>query len=306
MIGVSPGLSSLRKVISAFTPSLSAAISAWIFFPARTSITSRRWTYATELFGIARHEINLLDRGLEFPREIRSVEHLMRQEREQMRGLGMEEADSPHPSFLKRLRQMFSRRIITQPEDLEREIQHIIDEGEERGLITRQEGSSSRVSLSSGIPSSGRSWSPAWRWWGWSGTLPWTRSSNWSCACGHSRLPVFAGDIDHIKGILLAKDLLVFWPTPGDPGTRTGSSAPPILSPKAKKSATSCGTWWNAKPRSPWSSTNTAAPPASSPWRISWKRSSVRFTTSTTARNPASSPRKTALSWWTPAWTWKN
>src|SRR5512135_2243688 len=54
--------------------------------------------------------------------------------------LSMEEADSPHPNFLKRLLQMFSRRIITQPEDLEREIQHIIDEGEERGLITRQEG----------------------------------------------------------------------------------------------------------------------------------------------------------------------
>lgn len=42
--------------------------------------------YATELFGITRHEQNLLDRGLEFPREIRAVEHLMRREREQMRG----------------------------------------------------------------------------------------------------------------------------------------------------------------------------------------------------------------------------
>ena len=37
--------------------------------------------YATECFGIARHEINLLDRGLEFPREIKTVERLMRQER---------------------------------------------------------------------------------------------------------------------------------------------------------------------------------------------------------------------------------
>ena len=42
--------------------------------------------YVTELFGIERHEINVLDRGLEFPREVRSVEHFMRQEREQMRG----------------------------------------------------------------------------------------------------------------------------------------------------------------------------------------------------------------------------
>jgi S-adenosylmethionine decarboxylase len=42
--------------------------------------------YVTELFGIARHELNLLDRGLEFPREVRTVERLLRQEREQMRG----------------------------------------------------------------------------------------------------------------------------------------------------------------------------------------------------------------------------
>jgi S-adenosylmethionine decarboxylase len=42
--------------------------------------------YAGELFGIARHEINVLDRGLEYPREVRSVEHLLRQERKQMRG----------------------------------------------------------------------------------------------------------------------------------------------------------------------------------------------------------------------------
>ena len=42
--------------------------------------------YATECFGIARHEINLLDRGLEFPREIKAVERLMRQERKQMQG----------------------------------------------------------------------------------------------------------------------------------------------------------------------------------------------------------------------------
>jgi magnesium and cobalt transporter len=33
-------------------------------------------------------------------------------------------------------------------------------------------------------------------------------------ACGHSRLPVFEGDIDHIVGVLLAKDLLEFWQTP--------------------------------------------------------------------------------------------
>jgi S-adenosylmethionine decarboxylase len=42
--------------------------------------------YVSDFFGIARHEINVLDRGLEFPREVRTVEHLLRQERDQMRG----------------------------------------------------------------------------------------------------------------------------------------------------------------------------------------------------------------------------
>lgn len=42
--------------------------------------------YAVETFGIARHEVNLLDRGREFPREVRTAEILLRQELEQMRG----------------------------------------------------------------------------------------------------------------------------------------------------------------------------------------------------------------------------
>jgi len=46
----------------------------------------RAVAYVTELFGITRHETNLLDRGLEFPREGRAVEHYLRQERGQFRG----------------------------------------------------------------------------------------------------------------------------------------------------------------------------------------------------------------------------
>lgn len=46
---------------------------------------SQAVAYVTEVFGIARHELNLLDRGLEFPREVRTVERLLRQEREQIR-----------------------------------------------------------------------------------------------------------------------------------------------------------------------------------------------------------------------------
>lgn len=42
--------------------------------------------YATELFGIGRHEHHLLNRGVEFPREVKKVERLLRQERKRLRG----------------------------------------------------------------------------------------------------------------------------------------------------------------------------------------------------------------------------
>ena len=45
--------------------------------------------YAAELFGITRYEKNLLDRGLEFPRDVSAVERHMRQERD----------DKPNPNF---------------------------------------------------------------------------------------------------------------------------------------------------------------------------------------------------------------
>ncbi|MGQ9689021.1 MAG: adenosylmethionine decarboxylase [Desulfobaccales bacterium] len=41
--------------------------------------------YVCEIFGIGRHELNLLNRGLEFPREVKKVEHLLRQERQYLR-----------------------------------------------------------------------------------------------------------------------------------------------------------------------------------------------------------------------------
>ena len=94
-----------------------------------------------------------------------------------------------------------------------------------------------------------------------------------------------------------------------DPGRNLGPGPGPAphlsSSPKARRSAISCATWWSARPPSPSSSTNTAAPPASSPWKTSSKRSSARSTTNTTAPSPAWPPRRTAPSWWTPASTSK-
>jgi len=147
----------------------------------------------------------------------------------------MEEADSPHPSFLKRLRQLFSRRIIHEPEDLEREIQHILDEGEERGLISRQEGELIESIFEFRDTLVREIMVPRLEMVGVELHTPLDQIIPLVLSCGHSRLPVFAGDIDHIKGILLAKDLLVFWQQPDTAWDLARVLRPAYFIPESKK-----------------------------------------------------------------------
>ena len=147
----------------------------------------------------------------------------------------MEEADSPHPSFLKRLRLKFSRRTITHPEDLEREIQHIIDEGEERGLITRQEGRLIESIFEFRDTLVREIMVPRLEMVGVEQDTPLDQIIALVLSCGHSRLPVFEGDIDHIKGILLAKDLLVFWQNPDASWDPERVLRPAYFIPESKK-----------------------------------------------------------------------
>jgi CBS domain containing-hemolysin-like protein len=147
----------------------------------------------------------------------------------------MEEADSPHPSFLRRLRQLFSRRVITQPEDLEREIQQIIDEGEERGLITRQEGQLIESIFEFRDTLVREIMVPRLEMVGVEEHTPLPQIIALVRECGHSRFPVFEGDIDHIKGILLSKDLLVFWQTPEETWNLGRVVRPAYFIPESKK-----------------------------------------------------------------------
>jgi CBS domain containing-hemolysin-like protein len=147
----------------------------------------------------------------------------------------MDEADSPHPSILQRLRQVFSRRVIAQPEDLEREIQHILDEGQERGLITRQEGQLIESIFDFRDTLVREIMVPRLEMVGVELHTPVESIISLVLTCGHSRLPVFTGDIDHITGILLAKDLLVFWQTPDDTWDLQRVLRPAYFVPESKK-----------------------------------------------------------------------
>ncbi len=125
--------------------------------------------------------------------------------------------------------------MITQPEDLEREIQHIIDEGEERGLITRQEGQLIESIFEFRDTLVREIMVPRLEMVGVELDTPLDQIIDLVISCGHSRLPVFDGDIDHIKGILLAKDLLVFWPTPDTSWDPERVLRPAYFIPESKK-----------------------------------------------------------------------
>jgi magnesium and cobalt transporter len=147
----------------------------------------------------------------------------------------MDEAESSSSGFLKRLRQRFSRRAITQPEDLEREIQSIIGVGEERGLITRREGELIESIFEFKDTLVREIMVPRLEIIGVERHTPLDQIIGLILEKGHSRLPVFAGDIDHIKGILLAKDLLVFWQTPEETWDLGRVLRPAYFIPESKK-----------------------------------------------------------------------
>ncbi len=112
------------------------------------------------------------------------------------------------------LRMCFRRLArVEEADDIEKEIQQIIDEGEQRGLISEDEGEmiqgifSFRDTIAREImvPRTDTVYADAG-----------TRISEMIqliIQSGHSRIPIFQDNIDNIVGTLHAKDLLPFWGT---------------------------------------------------------------------------------------------
>jgi magnesium and cobalt transporter len=117
--------------------------------------------------------------------------------------------------------------------DIEKEIQQIIDEGEQRGLISEDEGEmiqgifSFRDTIAREImvPRTDTVYADAET--GISDIIKLIIQS------GHSRIPIFLDNIDNIVGTLHAKDLLPFWGT--DSMAIREIMRPPYFIPETKK-----------------------------------------------------------------------
>jgi magnesium and cobalt transporter len=147
----------------------------------------------------------------------------------------MGEGDSPRPNLLKRLWQRLLQRTISQPEDLERELQNIITISEERGLLSREEGELLESIFEFRDTLVREIMVPRLEIVGVERHTPVDQIIGLVLEKGHSRLPVYEGSIDHIVGILLVKDLLVFWQTPLNQQDVGKVLRPPYFIPESKK-----------------------------------------------------------------------
>ena len=98
-----------------------------------------------------------------------------------------------------------------QDQDLEKEIQDLLEEGEARGIISQQESDMIEAVLELSETTAGQIMTPR------TSLCTISRDNNVDevvaavVQSGHSRIPVYGDDLDHIIGILHAKDLLTLW-----------------------------------------------------------------------------------------------
>ena len=114
---------------------------------------------------------------------------------------------------------------------------------------------------------------------------------------GFSRIPVIGENVDDIVGVVYLKDLVrrTFEHHEAEQSERVASLMRPVfMVPDSKRPTSCCATCSPRACTSPWSSTSTAAPRASSRSRTWSRRSWARSPTSTTPRRPRSSRSRTA------------
>lgn len=98
-----------------------------------------------------------------------------------------------------------------QDPDVEKEIQELLEEGEARGLITQQESYMIEAVLELGETTAGQIMTPRTSLCTIAVTATIPQVVETIGQTGHSRIPVYETDLDHIIGILHAKDLLSHW-----------------------------------------------------------------------------------------------
>ena len=109
------------------------------------------------------------------------------------------------------MKYLWGKNRATTSRELEQEIQGLVDQGEAQGLLTAHEGEMIEAVLELDETTVGQIMVPRTE----LACIP--READFAemikvvVESGHSRLPVYSEDLDHIVGVIHAKDLLLFW-----------------------------------------------------------------------------------------------
>ncbi len=120
------------------------------------------------------------------------------------------DADSPG-GLLKRLVRLLCGHRASTSEELEREIQGLVDRGEAQGLIAQGEADMIEAVLDLDETTAGQIMVPRTELAMVPDTAGMSDVIEVIIQSGHSRIPLYSEDPDHIKGVIHAKDLLPYW-----------------------------------------------------------------------------------------------
>jgi len=122
----------------------------------------------------------------------------------------LEEGSSPHSSFLGRLWRLLKKDYLS-PASFEAEINNILDHGEESGAIGQSASEMIQSIIDFNDTVARQIMTPRIAVVGLDKSRSLGEAIKTVLDQGYSRLPVFDGDLDHIVGFIVGKDLLQFW-----------------------------------------------------------------------------------------------
>jgi CBS domain containing-hemolysin-like protein len=125
--------------------------------------------------------------------------------------------DGHSPGFIEQVKSLFKKKDETPPESvLERDFQELIDQGEEQGLLTQEQGDMIQSIFEFKDTIVREVMVPRTEMLAVSSDVSIQTIIDLTLAQGHSRLPIYQGNPDNIVGMLHVKDLLPYWHLPPD------------------------------------------------------------------------------------------
>ncbi|MGC1404274.1 MAG: hemolysin family protein [Thermodesulfobacteriota bacterium] len=123
--------------------------------------------------------------------------------------------DEHSPGLIEQVRSLFRKKDETPPESvLERDFQDLIDQGEEQGLLTQEQGEMIQSIFEFKDTIVREVMVPRTEMLAVSSDVSIQDIIDLTLAHGHSRLPIYQGNPDNIVGMLHVKDLLPYWHLP--------------------------------------------------------------------------------------------